>query len=761
MPRLALHRRDLMGTLFFVAVEGPITGVLRSGSAVTVALMRRPKYSISTAEPSVTVLGSVPVEEHGFLAQDDGAAVVDAPLLRVDGEAEAGLEGVVLRGDVDAVGPESRLEPEGVEGGAARCDDPLRLAGLPENIPEARAVLRAGVHLPPGLADEGQADDGDGDAGDDGGLDAGVGHVPEVVGGADAGDNLGGPRAPEPDAARAAGGVAHLDELCRRRPRLEAGLPGQVGEVDGPVDGQLEQVAAEPGDEDVAADAAVFVQQKRERDGPGLFCHVARRQPLEQVDGPRAGYLQTADGGEVVHGDGGARLPGLGGGDGRVVPGGPGVAVPGLPLVGQQGQEVLVGLVPLRTLPAAGLEEVGAEVPLAGVEGADAEVARGLARLEGVQDVVDLDEVLGRDLADVVGGEVDLLEARNVALGQVDVGLAGGEELGDGAGDAGRVGDPDGLGDEEAVEVGGAADEGPAVRGEGHDAVEAVVDVGFGEGREQPLGELPGRGEVVRREVEAGRHVALVDPPRGLAQRGRDHGHRAVAVVADAELFAVLAVVEIAVLVPEDRELGVVVVVRGGILCRRRCLAPLRRNGLRLCVLVSDGEKGDGQADHGADLDAPEAGAREDQVGGDDAGGPRGDPRDASVAPLDAGDRGVLEIPDAGGAGALDEQLDGGGGQGQAVGGDVQAAEDDVGAQQGVDGLALGGGEETGLDAPGGGVTALALELLEPLGGLGHLEAADLVEAPHRQQLPDGVLGEGAERLGARRLEHEARRVRR
>ena len=57
----------------------------------------------------------------------------------------------------------------------------------------------------------------------------------------------------------------------------------------------------------------------------------------------------------------------------------------------------------------------GAELLLPGVERADPQVARGLPGLQRVQDVVDLDEVLLGGLADVVRGELDVLEAVHVA----------------------------------------------------------------------------------------------------------------------------------------------------------------------------------------------------------------------------------------------------------------------------------------------------------------------------------------------------------
>ena len=74
----------------------------------------------------------------------------------------------------------------------------------------------------------------------------------------------------------------------------------------------------------------------------------------------------------------------------------------------------------MRSFPGPGLEEIRAELPLAGMEGAYAQIARRKARLERVQDVVDFDEVLGCGLGDVGGGELDGFEARQGAVGEVE-----------------------------------------------------------------------------------------------------------------------------------------------------------------------------------------------------------------------------------------------------------------------------------------------------------------------------------------------------
>ena len=75
------------------------------------------------------------------------------------------------------------------------------------------------------------------------------------------------------------------------------------------------------------------------------------------------------------------------------------------------------------------------------------------------------------------GRRLHLLEAVHVALAQVRFGATRGDEFGHGFGHAGRMGDPHGLRDVEAVDLGGLPHEGAAVRGEGKDAVEPVLDL--------------------------------------------------------------------------------------------------------------------------------------------------------------------------------------------------------------------------------------------------------------------------------------------
>ncbi len=185
------------------------------------------------------------------------------------------------------------------------------------------------------------------------------------------------------------------------------------------------------------------------------------------------------------------------------------------------------------------------------------------------------------------------------------------------------------------------------------------------------LGCPPSRQEVLLGEVQAGRHAVLGHLlGANLGQLLQVHGHGAVGVGADADPVAVLAVVEVLVLVAQDGQPGAVGVSSGS-------LRPieLRARAVVLTYWWASGSSGTDMPDHRADLGAPEAGAGDHDVRRDHAVG-RLDAGDSAAGLLDAGHGGGTEERDAGCAVRFDQQLDGAGRGGQAVGGDVEAAED-------------------------------------------------------------------------------------
>ena len=225
------------------------------------------------------------------------------------------------------------------------------------------------------------------------------------------------------------------------------------------------------------------------------------------------------------------------------------------PLAGSSSTSAGVGLVPVRPLPAVGLQEHRAELALPRVERADAQVARQSRRLQRVQDVVDLDEVLRRGLADVVRGELHVLEAVHVAAVQVERGCARRR-----AARATARATPAECVTQTASAIqkpatsGDSPISGHAVGGEGEDAVEAVVDLAPRAAQGSSAWRLlPGRREVLRGEGEHRRHASASIAPR--SSLGVDR-HRPVGVGADAEAVDVLAEVEVLVLVAQDRQAG-------------------------------------------------------------------------------------------------------------------------------------------------------------------------------------------------------------
>src|SRR5919112_3448024 len=163
----------------------------------------------------------------------------------------------------------------------------------------------------------------------------------------------------------------------------------------------------------VAPDSGSTVQHECVCHLAGWLVELSRGESLQEIQGAGSGHLGVLQGGHVVEGYVLAGGQGFGGYDLRPVPSGPLSAVRNLTPV----EKRLVGLEPLRSLPARGLEEVGPERLLARVEGAGAQGARFLYRLLGVDDVVDLPERLR------AAGQ-DVRRAQGVGLEAVEVGAA-------------------------------------------------------------------------------------------------------------------------------------------------------------------------------------------------------------------------------------------------------------------------------------------------------------------------------------------------
>ena len=262
--------------------------------------------------------------------------------------------------------------------------------------------------------------------------------------------------------------------------------------------------------------------------------------------------------------------------------------------------------------------------------------------------------------------------------------------------------------------------------------------------RQQLTALLPGAGEVVLGEGQHRRHGGSVDLAV-LLEVVQAHRHRPVGVAADPDAVHVLAEVQVGVLVAQDRHPDLT----------RLVVAPDQLGDLPgLHVLVGQRQQRDVHADHRADRRAPEAGARHDDVGLDDPlGGAHAG--DAATRLLDADHAGgALEARPAC-FGAPREGDHRARGLRQAVGRRVQAAEDTVAVQQGVEPDALLRVDERALDPPRRQPPVPAAQVGQPLRGRRDLQPADLLEAPRAVEVESGELVDGV----GRELRHRLRRA--
>ncbi len=328
--------------------------------------------------------------------------------------------------------------------------------------------------------------------------------------------------------------------------------------------------------------------------------------------------------------------------------------------------EARVGLEPLRALPARALEEDGAEIALGGPQRRAPQAAQLLVLLARMQRVVDLAVLLRAARPRVRAREAVRVEALRVALVQVRADVAAGEQLGERLARAAGVGDPDGLAQPQPARGGGLADQRHPVGGERHQAVEGAHALRAADGGQEPRRLLGGALEVLGREGQDRRLLAAVRPrPDRL---GVDEP-RLVVVVADPVGVADLAEVEVGVLVAQQRV---------------RDLARLpgelgQRRGDR--VLVHDRREREPDAREPRHLRAPDAGGEHDRARADPPAGGL-DRADLPALELEAGDLGVAEGLHARGDRGARHRLRGLDRLGDAVRGDVEAADDPLRVDQ-------------------------------------------------------------------------------
>ena len=293
-------------------------------------------------------------------------------------------------------------------------------------------------------------------------------------------------------------------------------------------------------------------EQRRVDGTPDRHVHLAHRDLLHGRERARAGDVEDAERAEVEDRRAVAHREVLGVDDRRPPARVPlGRAAVDAVLVDELG----VRLVPVRALPAGGLEEHRAERLLAGVERRQPDVAVRRPLLAGMDDPVGLVEALGGPRADVRGRLLAVVEARDVRRLEVDLRLAVRHPLRDRPADARPLLDPHGGRRPQALDLRRLAEQRQPVRRQRQQAVDRVLDADAlvaDDLRHQLERVLHLEREVVLGERELGRRQRRLLDRGDLARVVED---RAVGVRADLEAGAVLALVHVRVHVAHDREL--------------------------------------------------------------------------------------------------------------------------------------------------------------------------------------------------------------
>ncbi len=490
----------------------------------------------------------------------------------------------------------------------------------------------------------------------------------------------------------------------------------QPVEVLGPIGADLKTGRAESGDGEIAADAARLIEHQGVGDRSDALVDVVGSQPLQQVDRTGTADFVAGQRCHVVEGDAFTRPLRLGDRDGRPVACRPVVTLGKRHIApGELPNKLGIGLEPCGSLPAAALVEVGAQFALAVVEWAGAQAAQRAAVLVGMNDVVDLDEGLRADLVDESWAARKVLEPVQVAFVHVDRRGAVDDPLRDRFGHPGRMGHPHRLGNPESAQLPVLAEQRIPVGREREDAVEALVNLGVPERRQQSHAFTPGRFEVLLGEGEHRGHRFT----GGVGQqRGHVHGHRLVPVGADAKAVDVFAKIKVGVLVAQDRQ------ARRGVFG----VAPDQRCDLAgLGVLVRHRHQRQHQAHLFGQLCAPESRRADHDVGLDDTatGVDSGDPA-VVVGHLLHLSLGQEDRAPRDRAPSL--RFDRAYRRGQAVARGVKAAQDSRAVQQRVQLDALVRADQPPRHSPGLRPTRLAMQVRPALGGGGDLEPAHPVE---------------------------------
>ena len=220
-----------------------------------------------------------------------------------------GLDDVVLALELGAVRAVALLQPAGGPVDAdPDGDDPVRRAGLGDDVPQPRALLDRDVQLPAEIADVGdprrehlQRPD----------LDRAAARerealVRDVVAG-DAREDVARARAPQPERAPRARLVADLRRAVLGEVVLE---PLQVGHPVRAAGDDAEHVVGQAHDRQVGLEAAARGQDRRVDDAPDRHVHLAHRDPLDGVERAGPGDVEDRERGQVDHRRSGRASPG-------------------------------------------------------------------------------------------------------------------------------------------------------------------------------------------------------------------------------------------------------------------------------------------------------------------------------------------------------------------------------------------------------------------------------------------------------------------
>ena len=415
------------------------------------------------------------------------------------GAGQAGLQRVVLALQFGAHEAVTLLEASrGAVHAAAGGAQPQVGAGGHESVPEVGPVVPGGVDLPAGVAHVGDAEQFGADrpvaAAQLHGRHRAVRRVaPAVI--AQGAQHLRGVRSPQSERRDVVGDVPERDRTVgghvALRPELVAPAVEDAGD-----DAHL--IVARAHHREIGVEAAVGGEPGRVDGAPHRHVDPVHGQAVGVFHGAGTGQLEDLEGAEVHQPAVLPQVEVLAHGDGA-----PPAVVPLHLAVGQPVTlgEVGVGGEPLRALPGAGLEELGAEGLLAREVGADAQVAAALPLLGRVDDAVRLVEVLRGAGPDVGVAALLGIEAGHIrAVGVDDPRVAEGHPLGDDLGHAGAFLHPDGRRRPEVAHVGDLAEAGHGVGRQREQAVDGVADLGVAEHVHQLDGLLHLLVEVIGRE---------------------------------------------------------------------------------------------------------------------------------------------------------------------------------------------------------------------------------------------------------------------